>query len=118
HDITTIAAPAALSSGSHTLVVEFAYDGGFGAGGELVLSVDGEALAGARLERTVPIVFSMSGETFDVGCDTGAPVGPYGHGGVCSADITGVTLTRLDEPSAEVRRLVAEGLVRAGFSTQ
>ena len=118
HDITTIAAPAALSSGSHSLVVEFAYDGGFGAGGELVLSVDGEVLAGARLERTVPIVFSMSGETFDVGCDTGAPVGPYGHGGVCSAEITGVTLTRLDEPSAEVRRLVAEGLVRAGFSTQ
>ena len=83
-----------------------------------MLSVDGEAVAGARLERTVPIVFSMSGETFDVGCDTGAPVGPYGHGGVCSAEITGVTLTRLDEPSAEVRRLVAEGLVRAGFSTQ
>ena len=78
----------------------------------------GEAVAGARLERTVPIVFSMSVETFDVGCDTGAPVGPYGHGGVCSAEITGVTLTRLDEPSAEVRRLVAEGLVRAGFSTQ
>ncbi len=87
-------------------------------GGELVLSVDGEAVAGARIERTVPIVFSMSGETFDVGCDTGAPVGPYGHGGVCSAEITGVTLTRLDEPSAEVRRLVAEGTVRAGFSTQ
>ncbi|MGA0731666.1 MAG: arylsulfatase [Ilumatobacteraceae bacterium] len=118
HDITTIAAPDALASGSHSLTVEFAYDGGFGAGGELVLSVDGEAVAGARLERTVPIVFSMSGETFDVGCDTGAPVGPYGHGGVCSAEITGVTLTRLDEPSAEVRRLVAEGLVRAGFSTQ
>ena len=60
---------------------EFAYDGGFGAGGELVLSVDGEAVAGARLERTVPIVFSMSGETFDVGCDTGAPVGPMGTAG-------------------------------------
>jgi len=33
-----------------------------------------------RIERTVPFLFSMSGETLDIGVDTGSPVGPYpGH---------------------------------------
>ena len=118
HDITTIAAPAALASGSHSLTVEFAYDGGFGAGGELVLSVDGEAVAGARLERTVPIVFSMSGETFDVGVDTGAAVGPYPHGFRCTAEIVGVTLERLDDPSPQVSAAESAARVRAAMSTQ
>ena len=34
----------------------------------------------------------MSGETFDVGIDTGAPVGPYPPGFPCSGEIIGVTL--------------------------
>ena len=36
------------------------------------MSVDGSPVAGARIERTVPLVYSMSGETFDVGIDTGS----------------------------------------------
>ncbi len=34
-------------------------------------------MASGRVEQTVPFLFSMSGETLDVGVDTGSPVGPY-----------------------------------------
>jgi arylsulfatase len=118
HDHTSVRSPAPLRDGAHQIVVELAYDGGFGQGGQLTLSVDGEVLGGARLERTVPLVFSMSGETFDVGVDTGSPVGPYPHGYPCTAEITAVTLERLDSPPPEVRQAMREGELRASLSTQ
>ena len=117
HDLTMIDGPA-LTPGDHTLRVDFVYDGGFGRGGDLMISVDGAGAGAARLERTVPLVFSMSGETFDIGTDTGAPVGPYPHDYRCTAEIIDVTLERLDEPSPDVVRQVAEGMWRAGLSTQ
>lgn len=117
HEITTLTG-VALSSGVHQVEAIFDYDGGFGKGGELVLTVDGRAIAHERLDRTVPIGFSMSGETFDVGTDAGSPVGPYPHDYECTATINGVTLTRLSEPGDAVRAAEREGLLRAGFSTQ
>ncbi|MGA1075883.1 MAG: hypothetical protein ACO307_12250, partial [Ilumatobacteraceae bacterium] len=69
-------------------------------------------------ERTVPIVFSMSGETFDVGVDTGSPVGPYPHGFACSVPILSVTLERLDEPGRGVRQAESAGRFRAAMTTQ
>ena len=117
HDVTTVTGPM-LAPGTHLVEALFDYDGGFGEGGELVLVVDERAVAHARLERTVPVVFSMSGETFDVGTDTGSPVGPYPSDFACSANIVGVTLTRLDEPGDAVRVAELEGLFRAGLSTQ
>lgn len=66
-------------------LAEFAYDGGFGGGGDVTLQVDGSAVAAARLDQTVPIVFSMSGETSDIGLDSGSPVGPYPHHFACTA---------------------------------
>ncbi|MGA1569832.1 MAG: arylsulfatase, partial [Ilumatobacteraceae bacterium] len=117
HDLTVIEGPA-LMPGDHTLRVDFVYDGGFGRGGDLMISVNGDGAGAARLERTVPLVFSMSGETFDVGTDTGAPVGPYPHDYRCTAEIIDVTLERLNEPSPDVVRQVAEGMWRAGLSTQ
>ena len=42
--------------------------------------MNGRSVAEGRIEKTVPFVFSMSGETLDVGEDTGAPVGPYERG--------------------------------------
>ena len=116
--LTSIAAPAPLGPGAHTVVVEFDSDGGFGAGGEAVVSVDGTAVAHARIERTVPLVFSMSGETFDVGVDTGSPVGPYPHGFPCTAEIHGVTLERLSAPGAAVDAAVRAGLLQAGLRMQ
>ena len=118
HEHTSIAAPTPLGTGRHTIVVDFAYDGGFGAGGDLVLSVNDAPAGHARIERTVPIVFSMSGETFDVGVDTGAPVGPYPHRFAFTGNIVGVTLERLDEPSPDVMELIRTGEFRASLSTQ
>jgi arylsulfatase A-like enzyme len=117
HDLTTLIGPT-LDPGTHLVEALFDYEGGFGQGGELVLVVDERAVAHARLERTVPVVFSMSGETFDVGTDTGSPVGPYPSDFRCSANIVEVTLARLDEPGDAVRAAELEGLFRAGLSTQ
>lgn len=118
HEHTSVMSPVPLAAGQHEVCVDFAYDGGFGQGGDIVLSIDGAPVAHGRVDRTVPIVFSMSGETFDVGIDTGAPVGPYPHHFPCTATIRTVALERLDEPSPEVRRLITEGEFKASLSTQ
>jgi hypothetical protein len=63
-----------LAQGRHTLRYQFVYDGGgVGKGGMGTLFVDGQKAAEARLERTIPFIFS--GDDFmDVGEDLGAPV--------------------------------------------
>jgi arylsulfatase len=116
HEHTDLSAPTPLGRGDHVVIVDFAYDGGFGGGGDVVLWVDDNAVAVGRIPSTVPLVFSMSGETFDVGTDTGSPVGPYPHNYEYADPIAFVTLTRLSEPSAEVRALIADGLRRAALS--
>jgi arylsulfatase len=64
----------ALKPGRHTFVFDFQYDGGgIGKGGTGTISVDGKQVAQGRLDRTVPLRFSLD-ETFDVGEDTGTPV--------------------------------------------
>ena len=91
--LTTIEGGEALRAGDVELGVSFEYDGGgLGKGGLLRLLVNGDEVARGRLERTVPFLFSMSGETLDVGVDTGAPAGPYPHrfpftGGIDRIDI-------------------------------
>jgi len=117
-DLTFASAPEPLGPGEHLLEVGFAYDGGLGAGGDLTLTVDGALAGSARLEHTIPVVFSMSGETFDVGLDTGAPVGPYPHIFECTAVIHAVTLERLSEPSAADRAELARREFRASISSQ
>jgi arylsulfatase len=107
-----------LAAGRRTVVVDFVSDGGFGAGGEAMLSVDGTPVAAVRVPRTVPVVFSMSGETFDVGLDSGTVVGDYPHVYRFTGDIHGVTLERLSEPSPAVRALVADAEFRASLSIQ
>ena len=116
--LTSVRGHAPLGPGPHQLRLFYAHDGGLGAGGDMTLFVDGEQVDAARLERTVPIVFSMSGETFDVGVDTGAPVGPYEHGFRCTAEIVRVTLERLRDPDPEVRRAMADGELRALLASQ
>ena len=116
HYIATSLVP--LNAGRHEIVVDFVYDGGFGVGGHAVLLVDATPVAHVRVERTVPIVFSMSGESFDIGMDTGAPVGFYPHVYRCTAIIHGVTLERLSEPSTDIAALIVEGEFRASLATQ
>ena len=118
HDHYIAASSVPLSVGRHEIVVDFVYDGGFGVGGHAVLLVDAIPVAHVRVERTVPIVFSMSGESFDIGMDTGAPVGFYPHVYRCTAIIHGVTLERLSEPSPEIAALIVEGEFRASLATQ
>ena len=115
HEHTTIQADTPVPPGRHLIQVVFAYDGGFGAGGEATLLTDGAPVANSRIERTVPLVYSMSGETFDVGTDTGSPVGPYRHDFTCTAKIIGVTVERLDQPSDAIAELVRDGLFQAGL---
>ncbi|MBA4011453.1 MAG: arylsulfatase [Phenylobacterium sp.] len=70
----TFAADKPLPKGKATIVVDFAYDGGgMGKGGTITVSANGAKVAGGRLERTVPIQFSI-GEGLDVGMDNGSAV--------------------------------------------
>jgi len=75
-------------------------------------------VATARIPKTVPVIFSMSGETFDVGRDTGSPVGPYPHNFRFSGDIDAVILTRLDKPDDATERAERKGRFRASLSSQ
>jgi len=73
----TVISKKNLAGGPATIRYEFAYDGGgMGKGGESKLFVNGQLTAQGRVERTVPLLFSCD-ETFDVGTDTGSPVGLY-----------------------------------------
>ena len=71
---TTVSSPQALSPGRHTILYEFAYDGGKpGSGGTSRLSVDGQPVGEARVPRTMPFVYSAD-EGVDVGMDNETPV--------------------------------------------
>lgn len=73
-DRPTLKAKDPLPKGKTTLVVDFAYDGGgMGKGGKLAMSANGKQIAEGRLERTIPISFSL-GEGVDIGLDTGSPI--------------------------------------------
>ncbi|MDI9238258.1 arylsulfatase [Lysobacter sp. LF1] len=73
-DRTTVASSQALGKGKTQLVVDFKYDGGgMGKGGSLKVSANGKTLAEGRLEKTVPVQFSL-GEGLDIGMDTGSPI--------------------------------------------
>lgn len=60
---------------SELIRFDFAYDGGGGGGkgGTGTLSVNDDQVAGGRIDKTVPVVFSTD-ETFYVGADWGTPV--------------------------------------------
>ena len=71
---TKVAGSQPLAPGRRRVAMVFDYDGGGpGRGGAVTLLVDGEPVGEGRLERTVPLVFSLD-ETCDVGRDGGLPV--------------------------------------------
>ncbi len=73
-DRPTFAAKDPLSKGKTKLVVDFKYDGGgMGKGGSITMSANGKTIAEGRMERTIPIAFSL-GEGVDIGMDVGSPV--------------------------------------------
>jgi arylsulfatase len=71
-----------IPAGKHQLRMEFKYDGGgLAKGGTVSLFVDGKKDGEARVEVTMPMVFSCD-ETCDIGRETGSPVSPdYGPSG-------------------------------------
>jgi arylsulfatase len=72
-DLVRVAAPQPLAPGRHKVTIAFTVDGpGFGKGGALALSVDGQPAAAGRLERTVPFKFSPEDAT--IGRDAGTPL--------------------------------------------
>ncbi len=63
-----------VPAGRHSVVMDFAYDGGgVGKGGTASVLVDDVEVTSVRVERTIPFRFSTE-ETLDVGEDTGTPV--------------------------------------------
>jgi arylsulfatase A-like enzyme len=74
-DKTRIIGREKLTPGKHTIVFDFAYDGGgIGKGGTGTLTVDGKKAAEGRIAETTPISKFSLDESFDVGQDTGTPV--------------------------------------------
>jgi arylsulfatase len=70
----SVGAARKLAPGKHTVVFDFAYDGGGPAkGGMGTLLVDGEKVGEGRIGVTQPGMFSAD-ETADVGIDLGTPV--------------------------------------------
>ena len=70
----SVVAAKKLAPGKHTVVFDFAYDGGGPAkGGKGTLLVDGEKVGEGRVGVTQPGMFSAD-ETADVGIDLGTPV--------------------------------------------
>ena len=64
----------AVPTGKHSVVMNFAYDGGgMGKSGTAVILVDGAEVATVRVLKTTPFRFSTE-ETLDFGEDTGTPV--------------------------------------------
>lgn len=94
-----------LPEGHHELRLLFQYDGGgTGKGGIASLFIDGEQVGEGRIERTVPIGFSID-ETLDIGRDTGSPVSPdYGpRGNRFSGEVNWVRIDLLgDDYNAHV----------------
>jgi arylsulfatase A-like enzyme len=116
---TTIAAADALQAGSHRLGVVFDYDGdGLGKGGDLRLTVDGSTVGYGRIERSVPFVFSMSGETLDVGIDTCSPVGPYPHHFAFTGTIDRIEIELRTDLDGGQEREVEDGQFRGAVAQQ
>src|ERR1044072_105542 len=73
-DRPTFEAKDPLPKGKATLVVDFKYDGGgMGKGGQITMSANGKKIAEGRMERTIPVQFSL-GEGVDIGMDIGSPI--------------------------------------------
>jgi hypothetical protein len=67
-----------LPTGKVHVVFDFAYDGGgLHKGATGTLSVNGKKVGSGRIEHTMGAVYSLAGETADVGVDAWSPVDPW-----------------------------------------
>ena len=97
-----------------TLGLSFDYDGGgLGKGGLARCSSTAPRSPSGRVERTVPFVFSMSGETLDVGVDTGLPSARTRTTSRSRARSTGSTSTCGPSSTDAQHRQIQDGQLRA-----
>jgi arylsulfatase A-like enzyme len=116
HEHYSIAASQPLPAGEVELKLAFDYDGGgLGKGGIAKLLVNGKSVAEGRVEKTVPFMFSMSGETFDVGEDTGASAGPYEHDFSFAGDIRKIEIELRTAKNAVQKRREDAGRTAAAL---
>jgi len=71
----TVSSTQKVSAGKHTIKVDFAYDGGRGAGGTAIISMDGNKIAEGKIPKTNSNTFGID-ESADVGTDENTPVNP------------------------------------------
>jgi arylsulfatase len=64
-----------VGAGKHTIKVDFAYEGGRGAGGIATISLDGNKIAEGKIAKTNANTFGID-ESADVGTDENTPVNP------------------------------------------
>ena len=80
--------------------------------------IDEILLDSKRINRTVPVIFSMSGETFDVGRNTGSPVSDYPNHFPFTGKIISVVLERLNEKDSVTLKKESKGRFAASLSAQ
>lgn len=118
HELTTVSGLEPLPEGPATVSLSFDYDGGgLGRGATASLLVDERTVASGRIERTVPFRFSMSGETLDVGVDTGSPVAPYGQDFRFTGRIDRIEAT-IDPRPGDLAAALAEAEMRSAMGSQ
>jgi len=71
-----------------------------------------------RLERTVPFLFSMSGETLDVGVDTRAPAGSYPHRFAFSGTIDRIEIELHPQLEERHEQELRDGQMRGALASQ
>ena len=109
-------------AGDHVVRISFKYDGGgIGKGGDATLFIDGKQVAQGRIEKTIPVRFSLD-ETLDIGADMGTPVietyadkMPFKYGGTLKKVVVVLEPEKLTPE--ERKRLQAEE-AKAGAAIQ
>jgi arylsulfatase A-like enzyme len=113
-DRPTFTAKEPLPKGKTRLVVDFAYDGGgMGKGGSMTMSANGKKIAEGRLDRTIPITFSL-GEGVDIGRDVGSPIDfTYKMPFEFTGTIDKVTIELKPQPARSAKSKTAGGAIAA-----
>ncbi|MCC2603231.1 arylsulfatase [Sphingopyxis yananensis] len=91
-DQSQISSNQALPAGKHKVSIEFRYDGGRNAGGEMRLLANGQEIGRGRIARTISKLPEMT-DTLDIGFDADTPVtNAYTSGGRFNGEIEKVEI--------------------------
>lgn len=74
-EMYTVSSSQKMAAGKHTLVLDFAYEGGRGGGGMATILLDGNKIASGKINKTNSNTFGID-ESADVGTDENTPVNP------------------------------------------